>query len=451
MYFNVQYQSVKMKVRLSLSIVIIGIVSSVLFSGCSKKTETKPNIIIFFTDDQGYADVGSFGAEGFETPYLDELAKDGIRLTNFYVPAPVCTPSRAGLLTGQYPKRNNLHVGVLSPYSEGGIDSETFTMAEMLKTAGYTTSCIGKWHLGHKEKFMPNNHGFDEFYGVPYSNDMDSYYYAHNDFQSPPLPFYRNERLIESGPDQKYLTKRYTEEAVRQIKNRGNDPFFIYLAHNMPHTPLYVSPAFDGKSKKGLYGDVIMELDWSAGEIIKTLKEEGIYENTIFIFTSDNGPAVGSAGPLRGKKTNTWDGGQRVPGIISWPDKVPAGTTSDQLVSTLDLFPTLSKISGGIVPESIEVDGLDVSELLTSPQTTKVPERPFYFYATNGEIEAVRFGKWKLHIAKTRGWNQKKDGEFGIALYNLEKDISERNNIVDQFPDIVKKLSDMIQSFSANM
>ncbi len=228
-------------------------------------------------------------------PHLDKLASEGLRFTDFYVPATVCTPSRAGLLTGKYPKRVGLHEAVLFPYSENGLSPEEYTMAEMLQNKGYATACIGKWHLGHKDKFMPNNQGFDYFFGVPYSNDMDNYYYQGQDFQSPPLPLYRNRELIEEGPDQSYLTKRYTEEAIRQIKGHKDQPFFIYLAHNMPHLPLHASPAFLGKSEKGLYGDVIMELDWSVGEIVKTLKEEGIYDHTLFIFTSDNGPRVGSA------------------------------------------------------------------------------------------------------------------------------------------------------------
>ncbi len=259
----------KIKFRLYLLTMLVFILISI--SSCKNKndnSESPPNIIIFFTDDQGYADLGSYGAEGFDTPHLDQLASEGIKFTNFYVPATVCTPSRAGLLTGRYPKRSNLHVAVLFPYSNEGLSAKEYTMAEMLKEGGYSTSCIGKWHLGHKAEFLPVNHGFDKFYGVPYSNDMDNYYYKGIDFQAPPLPFYRNTEIIESGPDQQFLTKRYTEEAVSQIRNRGERPFFIYLAHNMPHTPLHASPAFKGKSKKGLYGYVIMELDWSAGEII---------------------------------------------------------------------------------------------------------------------------------------------------------------------------------------
>ncbi|AKP52662.1 sulfatase family protein [Cyclobacterium amurskyense] len=442
----------KINVRLYWPTMLVFLLVSI--SSCTQKdntTESQPNIIIFFTDDQGYADLGTYGAEGFETPNLDQLAAEGIRFTNFYVPATVCTPSRAGLLTGRYPKRSNLHEAVLFPFSEGGLSPDEYTMAEMLKEGGYTTSCIGKWHLGHKEAFMPNNQGFDEFYGVPYSNDMDNYYYKDIDFQSPPLPFYRNTELIESGPDQQYLTKKYTEEAVKQIKNRGQKPFFIYLAHNMPHTPLFASPAFKGKSKHGLYGDVIMELDWSAGEIIKTLKEEGIYENTIFIFTSDNGPAKGSAKPLRGKKAQTWEGGQRVPAIITWPSKIPKGKVSDEFVNTLDLFPTLAKISSSKIPSELQLDGIDISEFLLDPDAKTLAERPFYFYARNGELEAIRLGEWKLHLKKSIGWNEKSEGEFQAALYNLNLDIGEKDNVATHHPEIVTKLSELATAFDAKL
>lgn len=420
---------------------------------CSKEiVPSKPNIVIFFTDDQGYADVGCFGAEGFETPNLDQLATEGLKLIDFYVPATVCTPSRAGLLTGKYPKRVGLHNGVISPYSTNGLDPNEYTLAEMLKNNGYSTSCIGKWHLGHELKYMPNNQGFDEFYGVPYSNDMDSYYYKHNDFQSPPLPFYRNTELIGEGLDQRYLTKMYTEETVKQIKHREKDkPFFIYLAHNMPHTPLYASEKFKGKSKKGLYGDVIMELDWSAGEIVKTLKEEGIYENTIFIFTSDNGPKVGSAKPLRGHKAETWEGGQRVPAIISWPNSIPSGIVSNEMISTLDLFPTLAKIVGEKRTDELILDGADISNFLLSPKTTKIKERPLFFYARNGDLEAVRLGKWKLHITKSKGWDKQNKGYFPLSLFNLEDDIEERINRASQYPEIVKKLQNQILKFESEL
>jgi len=417
----------------------------IVLVGCTTyKIDDRPNIIIFFTDDQGYADLGCYGAEGFKTPNLDNLANEGIKFTNFYVPATVCTPSRAALLTGKYPIRVGLHQGVLSPYSENGLDLKEYTLAEMLKDQGYTTSCIGKWHLGHKPKYMPNNQGFDEFYGVPYSNDMDGYYYQHNDFQSPPLPFYRNTKVIGQGLDQKYLTKMYTEETVKQIKNRSKEkPFFIYLAHNMPHTPLSASEKFEGKSKKGLYGDVIMELDWSAGEIINILKEEGIFDNTIFIFTSDNGPELGSAYPLRGRKAQTWEGGQRVPAIISWPDKIPEGVVSDEMITTLDLFPTLAKLSGASINNVM--DGKDISSFLMQADVMKLTERPFYYYARNGKLEAARLGKWKLHIAKSSGWNSEKKGHFPRSLFNLENDPSEMSNVSDQYPKIVEKIEAIIK------
>lgn len=417
--------------------------------GFSQSTD-RPNILIFFTDDQGYADVGVYGAEGFKTPHLDELASEGIKFTNFYVPANVCTPSRAALLSGKYPIKVSLHNGVVSPYSTHGLEPKEVTIAEVLKDNGYATSIIGKWHLGHEQKYMPNNQGFEEFYGVPYSNDMDSYYYKHNDFQSPPLPYYRNEKLIGVGLDQRYLTKMYTEEAVKQIKERDTEkPFFMYVAHNMPHEPLYVSEKFEGKSELGLYGDVIMELDWSMGEIVKALKAEGIFDNTIVIFTSDNGPRIGSAKPLRGMKAETWEGGHRVPGIITWPKKVPKNKVIDNIVTTLDLFPTILSVAN--IEEMEGVDGRDIGDFLSNPFNTELKVEPLFFYGRNGEMEAVRLGKWKLHIEKSRGWNKKKDGEFKVSLYDLNSDMSESINVASENPLIVEKLKKAITDFEASL
>ena len=438
-----------MRLKLQRCVLLLGLLA---LASCHKEILGRPNIIIFFTDDQGYADVGVYGSDGFETPNLDKLAGDGIRFIDFYVPATVCSPSRAALLTGKYPKRVNMHIGVLTPYSKTGLEPNEYLLPEMLKDNGYTTSCIGKWHLGHIEKYMPNNQGFDDFYGVPYSNDMDGYYYAHNDFQSPPLPFYRNRNVIGSSIEQSQLTKMYTIEAIKQIRERKKgSPFFIYLAHNMPHTPLQVSEAFKGSSERGLYGDVIMELDWSMGEIIKVLKEEDIYKDTMIIFTSDNGPEIGSALPLRGKKAQTWEGGQRVPGIISWPRKIPKGMVSSEVVSTLDIFPTLAKVCGQSIEQFEDLDGINILEVLKNPESAKLNKRPFYYYARNGDLEAVRLGDWKLHISKSQGWNTEDKGEFQMALYNLKTDIGEQHNVANQYPSLVDQLKQMMLDFDSNV
>lgn len=426
------------------------IFSLLLFSlfSCDNYKDTKPNIIIFFTDDQGYADVGAYGAQGFNTPHLDSLAKDGIRFTNFYVPATVCTPSRAALLTGKYPKRLGMHKSVLFPFSDTGIDSTETTIAELLRDNGYNTSIVGKWHLGHLEEFMPLNHGFESFYGVPYSNDMNRHYYQHNNFQSPPLPFYRDKEIILEDPDQSQLTKMYTEEVVDQIKHRDEDkPFFIYLAHSMPHLPLYASKAFKGTTELGLYGDVISELDWSMGEIVSALRSEEIYENTMIVFTSDNGPRVGSALPLRGKKAETWEGGQRVPGIITWPNRIPKNVTSNTLFTTLDLFPTLAKISESSIENQEVIDGRELSDFLLNPNDNQPEVMPFYYYGRNGNLEAIRYGKWKLHIKKTNGWNKKENGEFPVSLFNLETDPSETINLASNNPEIVEELTELVLKF----
>lgn len=433
----------KSQVQLLLFKILLSLLLLTLYNCKSKNTP--PNVIIFFTDDQGYSDVGCYGAEEFTTPNFDKMALNGIQFTNFYAPATVSTPSRAGLLTGQYPKRSNLHEAVIFPYSTNGLPPNKYTMAEMFKENGYSTTCIGKWHLGHLPKFMPNNQGFDYFYGVPYSNDMDNVYYKEFDYQAPPLPLYKNKEVIERGPDQRYLTKKYTHETTKIIKNRGNKPFFIYLAHNMPHRPLHVSEDFEGISQKGLYGDVIMELDWSIGEIIKVLKEEGIYENTILLFTSDNGPiSNNSAKPLRGRKATTWEAGQRVPAIITWPNKIPPNTVCDEMITSMDLFPTFCDIIKAKVRRESSFDGISLKKLLIDPFNTRLSQRPFFYYSRNGDLEAVRYGKWKLHIEKSLGWNTDEEGNFPVSLFNLEQDIGEESNIATKYPEIVKKLNDSI-------
>lgn len=422
---------------------------SLFFVSCVNKLNTnKPNVIIFFTDDQGYGDLGCYGAEGFQTPHIDQLAANGIRFTDFYVAASVCTPSRAALLTGKYPKQVGLQKGVLFPFSDNGLSPDETTLPELLKPLGYNTACIGKWHLGHLEQFMPNNQGFDFYYGVPYSNDMDKHYYKRKNFQSPPLPVFKNEELVEEGPNQDSLTIMWTNSAVDYIHKNREQPFFLYLAHNMPHRPWHVSGNFKGSSSHGLYGDAIQELDWSMGEIINALKKDGILKNTIVIFTSDNGPAPrkngGSAGPLRGRKGTTWEGGFRVPGIISWPATIPKGIVCDQPISTLDLLPTLIALAGGEVPKNLKTYGRDIRQILLHPKKDNGLNFELLYYGTDGNLEAIRQDNWKLHIAKTRGW-LKQDGEFPISLYNLTEDIGENTNVAKKHPDIVKKLLKQMQ------
>lgn len=446
----------KYKTCIQLALIII---LNFLFSSNSFATEKqtgtqKPNFVIIFTDDQGYADLGCYGAEKFSTPHMDKMAEEGIRFTDFYVPATVCSPSRAALLTGMYPKRVGRHKGVLFPFSDTGLNLEEITIAELLKPMGYQTACIGKWHLGHLPQYMPTKQGFDYYCGIPYSNDMDRYYEKHN-FQAPPIPVYRNDSLIQSGVNQDSLTIWWTNEATNFIEQNKDKPFFLYLAHSMPHTPWHVSDRYRGTSELGMYGDIIQELDWSVGEVLKTLKENGLDEKTMIIFTSDNGPANwikkgGSCQPLRGRKASTWEGGQRVPCIIRWKNKIPEGKTYTQLISSLDFLPTMISFAGGTLPENRVYDGFDISELLLAPESTNTPYEYFYYYSRDGDPEAIRSGDWKLHIAKSVGWD-KNAGEFPVSLYNLKMDIGEQNNIADENPDIVEKLKNELGNFDKTL
>ena len=399
-------------------------------------TDTRPNFIVIFTDDQGYGDLGIHGAEGFETPNLDRMAAEGRDFTDFYVAAPVCTPSRAALLTGCHPVRVGLGHRVLFPFSDTGLNTEEVTIAELLKPRGYATACIGKWHLGHHAKFMPRRQGFDYYYGVPYSNDMNKHYYKHLDFRSPPLPLYRNEEVIESDPDQGLLTKRYTEEAVRFIEAHRDEPFFLYLPHNMPHLPIHASPDFKGKSELGLYGDVIQEIDWSVGQILKTLSRLELDQRTLVIFTSDNGPwRRESAGPLRGHKNTTWEGGMREPCIMRWPGHVPAGTTCRELATTMDLLPTFCRLAGAEPPHDRIIDGKDIWPLISGQADAQTPHEAFYYYRDE-RLQAVRAGRWKLHVHRPE-W---KDQPHAPLLYDLEADVGEKIDVAAQHPEIVKRL-----------
>lgn len=427
--------------------------ATALVSAACVPTES-PNFIIILTDDQGYGDTGRYGAVGFETPNLDRMADEGLRFTDFYVPATVCTPARAALLTGSYPRRVSLHEAVLYPFSEHGLHPDEQTIPELLKPLGYRTGMVGKWHLGHRAEFMPTRQGFDWFFGVPYSNDMDAYYYRNRDFQSPPLPLYENEAQVESGPDQDLLTRRYTDAAVRFIRENADEPFFLYVAPNMPHLPLHVSADFAGSAERGLYGDVIQEIDWSVGQILAALEETGLDERTLVFFTSDNGPVLrpdaGSAGPLRGGKATTWEGGTRVPGIVRWPSHVPAGSVTGAVATVMDLLPTIVSLAGGEIPADLVVDGFDLSPLLLRPTEAESPYDALVYYSRDGMPEAIREGQWKLHVGKSRGWDPA-NGDFPVSLYDLATDPGEVRNIAGDHPELVQRLREKLRRIDARL
>ncbi|GAC1427943.1 MAG: sulfatase [Flavisolibacter sp.] len=418
----------------------------------------QPNIIIIFADDLGYGDLGCYGHPTILTPNLDKMAKEGMRFTQFYVGAAVCTPSRAALLTGRLGVRTGIYGkrDVFFPNSASGLPPKEITIAEMLKTKGYATGIIGKWHLGHLPEYLPIHQGFDYWFGIPYSNDMGKIGTTHPNPDNPnataprsnavPLPLYRNDKVIEFEPDQHYLTQRYTEEAISFIKKNKekNKPFFLYYASNFPHIPLYASPKFEGKSKRGLYGDVVAELDWSAGEVINTLKKLKIEKNTLVIFTSDNGPWLtqldhgGSAGILYEGKNSTYEGGMREPAIAWWPGKIKANIVSSALVNAMDLLPTFAKLSGTDLPKDRVLDGMDISDLLFG---RKDKVRNIIYYYINANLYAVRKGTWKAHFITHRSYSMEAPvPQDPPLLYNIEVDPSEKYNVAKQHPDIIEDL-----------
>ncbi len=421
-----------------------------------------PNIVIIFTDDQGYADVGVFGAKGFKTPNLDRMAREGCKFTNFHVAQPVCSASRTALLTGCYPNRLGIH-GALGPGARHGIHDDEMTIAQLLKQKGYATGMAGKWHLGHHPQFLPTHHGFDEYFGLPYSNDMWPHHPEAKPGAYPPLPLIEGDQPLKVGlghEDQEQLTTQYTERAVKFIERNQDRPFFFYLAHSMPHVPLHVSDKFKGKSQQGLYGDVIMEIDWSVGEVLKALKKHKLDDDTLVIFTSDNGPWLsygnhaGSAEPLREGKGTCWEGGTREPCIMRWPGKIPAGKTSDAMLMTIDLLPTLAKLVGAELPKH-RIDGLDVWPVMAGEKNAKNPHEAYLSYYEQNQLQAVTSGdgRWKLqlpHIFRTLAGRP--GGTNGIParyeqvkiaepeLYDLEQDVRERTNVASEHPEIVKRL-----------
>ena len=417
------------------------------------KSTDKPNVVIIFCDDVGYADIGVFGAKGYETPNLDRMAAEGVKFTDFYAAASSCTPSRAALMTGCYPQRVSLP-NVIGPDAKIGISDQEQTIAETLKPLGYATACYGKWHLGHHPKFLPRRHGFDDYFGLPYSNDMWPKHPTNKSF--PDLPLVEGERILEYNPDQTQLTTWYTEHAVRFIEKNKDQPFFLYVPHSMAHVPLFVSDKFKGKSERGLYGDVMMEIDWSVEQILSTLKRLELDEKTLVIFCSDNGPWLsygdhaGSAKPLREGKGTSFDGGHREPTVMRMPGKIPAGTVCSEPVSTMDILPTIAKLTGAKLPVH-RIDGKDIWPLITGVPGAKSPHEAFFYYSGYA-LEAVRSGKWKLHLphpyrtlAGRQGGTggqpaEYEQGKIGPALFDLAGDIGEQHDVSAQYPKVVERL-----------
>ena len=395
--------------------------------------KTLPNVILIFCDDLGYGDLGCYGSK-IRTPNLDRLASEGIRFTHFYSANPVCSPSRAALLTGRYPTRVGVPV-VLFPQDQGGLNEDEATLADLLKKRNYRTMCIGKWHLGRPEKYLPTSRGFDHYYGIPYSNDMT------------PRPLMRDTNVIEETADLATLTPRYTAEAVKFIDDSKDKPFFLYMPHTYPHIPLGASAKFRGKSPLGIYGDVVEELDWSVGEVVNALKRNGLERDTLVIFTSDNGPWYqGSPGPLRGRKGMTWEGGVRVPCIMRMPGRIPKGRVSDSIVSAMDIVPTVAGLCGiSALPKP--VDGIDLWPLLSG--AVKAVERPeVLLYFDNVNLQCARWKQWKLHLARYNNvtyspapvGGRKSFPLVAAELYNLSEDPAESYDVAEENPGVVKEM-----------
>ncbi len=419
------------------------------------QAELPPNVIVIYADDLGWGDLACYGHPSIRTPHLDRMAAEGMRFTEFYSAAEVCTPSRAALLTGRYPMRNGMchdQFRVLRQNSKGGLPKDETTLAEALKTKGYVTGCIGKWHLGHLPEHLPPQHGFDEYFGLPFSNDMrptptsppgrDKFYVEKNEYWATPL--IRGTDIIEPQPDQRLLTRRYTEEAVKFIRTHNAKPFFLYFPHTFPHVPLFASDKFRGQSPAGIYGDVVEELDWSVGQVLDAVRQEGLAERTLVVFSSDNGPWLifdthgGSAGLLREGKGSTWEGGMRVPGIFWWPGKVKSGVIQREMALTMDVFPTVCKLAGVDVPTDRTIDGRDISPLLFGTGTV---DREVFLYYRGQTLYAARLGVWKAHfITRSAYGNDKSESHEPPALYNLRVDPSERFDVAAKHPDVVASI-----------
>ncbi|MBX7211072.1 MAG: sulfatase [Verrucomicrobiaceae bacterium] len=454
------------------------VITSFLFASAAAAifAADTPNIVIINMDDMGYADVGCFGAQGYQTPNIDRLAAEGRRFTNFHVAQPVCSASRCALMTGCYPNRLGIH-GALAPNAKHGISEKEMTLAQLVKQKNYATCAIGKWHLGSLRQFLPLQHGFDEYYGLPYSNDMWPYHPERpKDGKGgfPKLPLIEGNEVINpdvSHADQERLTTDYTAHAVKFIEKSKGGPFFLYLAHSMVHVPLHVSDKFKGKSGKGLFGDVMMEVDWSVGQVLDALKKQGVEQNTLVIFTSDNGPWLsygdhaGSAGPLREGKGTNWEGGTRVSCLMRWPGQIPAGTTSDMMLMTIDILPTIARLVGGRLPDH-KIDGLDVWPVITGGPEVPNPHEFYAFYYETNALQAVSSGdgKWKLQLPHTyRTLNGRPGGTGGIPakyenmkiekaeLYDLYTDIAESRNLAGKNSEMQGRLEACAEKIRAEL
>lgn len=430
-----------------------------------------PNVVVVFTDDQGYGDLGCYGAKGFATPHIDRLAKEGVRFTDFYVSQPVCSASRTSLLTGCYANRLGIH-GALGPNARVGIAAAETTLAEVCQSKGYATCAVGKWHLGHHPMFLPTRHGFDQYLGLPYSNDMWPFHPEAKAGTYPPLPLFDGERVLNANvtaADQAHLTRQYTERAVRFVRENRERPFFLYLAHSMPHVPLFAGERFRGSSAQGAYGDVIQEIDWSVGEVLKALDELKLADNTLVIFSCDNGPWLsygnhaGTAGPLREGKGTVWEGGVRVPFLARWPGRIPAGSVCREPAMTIDVLPTVARALGAELPR-LKIDGRDITPLLRGEAGARSPHEALYFYYGTNELQAVRSGSWKLYLPHTyrtmQGQPPGRDGTPGRyrqvrmaapELYDLAADIGEARNVFADQPDVVRRLMAHVEAARADL
>jgi arylsulfatase A len=451
---------------MKLKLLIVALCISAAFQSMAQTSKKrKPNFIVIYTDDLGYGDLGTFGNPVIKTPNLDRMAYEGQKWTNFYVAANVCTPSRAALMTGKLPVRIGMESykrRVLFPDSKGGLPESELTIAEILKANNYQTALVGKWHLGHLKQFSPNNNGFDYYFGIPYSNDMDRKEGKTRedmftpDFQDFNVPLMRNSEIIERPANQNKITQRYTEESIDFIKRNKEKPFFLYLAHTMPHVPLFVGKDFKGKSIRGLFGDVIEELDWSVGKVLETLKELHLDENTYVIFTSDNGPwklfneQGGSSGLLFGAKGSSYEGGMRVPFIVWAPTNIKPRVEM-KMGSTLDILPTLCSIANIDIPSQVKTDGYDLSPLMVQNKDVNPRNEMFFYHAT--DLFAARLGDYKLYYLKNNpiGYPEKIEKLEKPALFNLSVDPSEQYDIYGKNEKIVNEINELVRKHKAGM